>query len=102
MNIKNIHFAFDKTKKAQVCKKDILRKYKNSAPNKSDVIVVIGGDGFMLQILKKYQKLKKPYYGMNKGNFGFLMNNYKKANIIGYINKSQKISILPLKMTWSL
>jgi len=98
MSIKKIHFAFDKTKKAQLCKKILLSSYKNFNPKKSDVIVVIGGDGFMLNTLKKHEALKKPFYGMNKGNFGFLMNNYKKANITTSINKSRKISILPLQM----
>ena len=98
MNIKKIHFAFDKTRKAQFCKKDILKLHKNFIPKKSNIIVVIGGDGFMLQTLKKYENLKKPFYGMNKGNFGFLMNNYKKNNLINFIKKSKKITISPLQM----
>jgi len=98
MNIKKTHFLFDKTKKAQLCKKEILKKFKNFSPKISDAIVVIGGDGFMLQALKKYEKLKKPFYGMNKGNFGFLMNKYKKNNLIKFISKAKKINISPLQM----
>ena len=71
MIIKKIHFAIDKTPKAIKAKKILLKKNKNFTPQKSDVIVVVGGDGFMLHILKKYQKFKKPFYGMNRGTFGF-------------------------------
>ena len=78
MKVRKIHFTFDKTNKAQFCKKQILKSHKNIAAKKCDVIIVVGGDGFMLQTLKKYEKFKKPFYGMNKGNFGFLMNKYKK------------------------
>ena len=56
MIIKKIHFAIDKTPKAIKAKKVLLKKNKNFTPRKSNVIVVVGGDGFMLQILKKYQK----------------------------------------------
>ena len=53
MKFRHLHFAIDKTKKAQSIKKKILKTYKNSSPRKADVIVVIGGDGFMLETLKK-------------------------------------------------
>ena len=56
MIIKKIHFEIDKTNKAKSFKKSIFQKYANYPVRDSDVIVVIGGDGFMLQILKKYQK----------------------------------------------
>ena len=98
MIINKIHFAVDKMHRAAIIKKKIFKKYNNSKVNKSDVIVVIGGDGFMLETLKKYQKYKKPFYGMNKGTFGFLMNKYKIENIINRIKKSKPIIISPLSM----
>ena len=93
-----IHFAIDKTSKARAYEKIILKKYKNFSPSLSDVIVVVGGDGFMLEILKKYQKYKKPFYGVNKGTFGFLMNKFKIKNIQKDIIKSKPISISALEM----
>ena len=51
-----LHFAIDKTIKAKNTQKILLKRYKNFPLSKSDVIVVIGGDGFMLETLKKYQK----------------------------------------------
>ena len=51
--MKKYHFAFDKTEKNNRIKKILIKKYKNYSPNLSNVIVVLGGDGFMLQTLKK-------------------------------------------------
>ena len=99
MTIKKIHFVIDKTFRATKAKKIIFKKYKDYSPKKANVIVVIGGDGFMLQSLKKYQKYKIPFYGMNKGSFGFLMNTYKSKNIRKSINKSREITISALQMS---
>ena len=93
-----IHFAIDNTLKAKIAKKKILKKYKNFSAQKCNVIVVVGGDGFMLQTLKRYQKYKKPFYGMNKGSFGFLMNKYNTKNIINRISKSKPVIISALQM----
>ena len=65
------HFAIDKTNKNKKLEKMVLSKYKNYLPQISNVIVVLGGDGFMLKTLKKYQKYNKPFYGINRGSFGF-------------------------------
>ena len=61
MNIRKIHFVIDKTNKTKPYKKKLYKKYKNYSPSVSDAIVVLGGDGFMLQTLKKYYKYKKPF-----------------------------------------
>ena len=98
MKIKRLHFVIDKSKKSKSYGKKILDKYKNFLPNKCEVIIVVGGDGFMLQTLKKYKKYRKPFYGINKGTFGFLMNKYKNDDIIKNISKSKPISISPLEM----
>ena len=95
MTIKKLHFVIDKLK---FFNKRILQKYKNFSPTQCEVIVVVGGDGFMLHTLKKYKKYKKPFYGINKGTFGFLMNKYKNDDIIKNISKSKSISISPLEM----
>ena len=77
----NFHFTFDKTKKSQNLKKILLKKYKNFTPQKSKYIIVAGGDGFMLKTLKKYFRFNKPFYGINCGSFGFLMNKYLTKNL---------------------
>ena len=96
--MKKYHFVFDNLKKNIKIKKILLKKYKNYPPNLSNVIIVLGGDGFMLQILKKYQKYNKYFYGINRGTYGFLMNKYKNLNINNIINRTKPIVISPLEM----
>ena len=92
------HFTFDRTKKNDKTIRIFLSKYKNYLPQKSTVIVVLGGDGFMLKTLKKYQKYNKPFYGINRGTFGFLMNKFKTHDIYKNISKARPVFISPLKM----
>jgi NAD+ kinase len=92
------YFTFDKTIKAQSLKKVILKNNKNYSATKANIIVVSGGDGFMLNALKKYYKLKKPFYGINCGTFGFLMNKYSSSNIRNKIIKAKIIKINPLEV----
>jgi len=98
MIIKKIHFEIDKTNKAKSFEKSIYKKYKNYSVQDSQVIVVVGGDGFMLQILKKYQKYQKPFYGMNRGTFGFLMNKFKLHDIYRNISRAKLVTISALEM----
>ena len=98
MKVKKIHFVIDRTIKTRSFRKIIFKKYKNYKPSYSDVIVVVGGDGFMLETLKKYFSYKKPFYGMNKGTFGFLMNKFKTKNMEKVISKSKPITISALQM----
>ena len=95
-NMIKINFIFDKTAKSKKLKSILLKKYKNYSIPKCEVIVVGGGDGFMLNILKKYQKFKIPFYGINCGSFGFLMNPYTEIKLENKIVKSKKITINPL------
>ena len=95
---KKFHFVFDKTNKINKKKIKFLKKYKNYAPHKADTIIVLGGDGFMLQTLKKFGKLNKKFYGMNMGTYGFLMNKFKTKKFIENIAKSKPVTISALQM----
>ena len=88
----------DKNKKSQNIKKILLKKIKSSQFKKENLIIVIGGDGFMLQTLKKNKNLKKHFYGINSGNYGFLMNKFSSKDIIKNLVKANLISISPLEM----
>ena len=98
MILKRIHFVVDKTVKASKFKKKLFNVYRNHSIRKSNVIVVVGGDGFMLETLKKYQKFNKPFYGINRGSFGFLMNKFDINNILKKISQAKIVSISPLIM----
>ena len=95
---KKIHIIADANSTAQSAKRLIAKKYKNFPINDSDVLVVLGGDGFMLASLKKYQKYQLPFYGMNKGNRGFLLNKFDEKDLINKINKSKIAELHPLEM----
>ena len=91
------HFLFDKTKRSQKLKK-FFKKYKNYPIKKSNIVVVAGGDGFMLRVLKRYYKFKKPFYGINCGTIGFLMNKFHITNLEKKIKKTKMFSINPLEI----
>ncbi len=95
---KKIHFVFDNTTKSLNEVKKYLKKYKSYSPQKANLIIVVGGDGFMLQTLKKLKRYKKPFYGLNTGTYGFLMNKLKKNNLSKYLNKTKNVQISPLEM----
>jgi NAD+ kinase len=94
-----VFLIFDKTKTSLKIKSILIKKVNITTIRKSNIIIVLGGDGFMLQTLKKLYKYKKPFYGINSGNYGFLMNKFSSENIIKNLNKANMISISPLEMT---
>ena len=97
--MKKVHIVSDTNNKSLRIKKFLLTKIKTHSIKNSSVVVVIGGDGFMLQTLKKYFKLNKPFYGINSGNYGFLMNKFSKDKTYKKILQAKKIKISPLSMT---
>ena len=93
------HILFDNTKLSKKIKKFLDHKIQNISLNKCNIIIVIGGDGFMLSSLKKYNKYKKPFYGINAGSYGFLMNKFSTKNTIKNLSKAKQVTISPLEMT---
>ena len=89
----------DKNTKSSKIKKLLVKKLNQEQFKKDNLIIVIGGDGFMLQTLKKNQNSKKQFYGINSGNYGFLMNKFSSKNIIKNLSKANMVSISPLEMT---
>ena len=94
-----IQIISDKNLRSLRIKKSLFNIIKKSKTKKSNIIIVIGGDGFMLQTLKKNKKSKKLFYGVNSGNYGFLMNKFSSKNLIKNLNGSKIVSISPLEMT---
>ena len=94
------HILFDNNNLSLKIKNLIKKKLGNHAISNSDLIVVIGGDGFMLGSLKKYHKYNKKFYGINSGNYGFLMNKFSTKYTIKNLMKSLRVvTISPLEMT---
>jgi len=88
----------DKNSKSLIIKKKIIKILSKEKLKKSNVVIVIGGDGFMLQTLKKNKKSKKSFYGINSGNYGFLMNKFSDNLMTKNLNKAKVINIFPLEM----
>jgi NAD+ kinase len=88
----------DKNTKSSKIKKLLVKKLNQEQFKKDNFIIVIGGDGFMLQTLKKNKNSKKQFYGINSGNYGFLMNKFSSKNIIKNLSKANMVSISPLEM----
>ena len=92
------HIVFDKNIKSSKIRKIIEKKIKISNINKASIIIVVGGDGFMLKTLKKLHHLKKPFYGINSGNYGFLMNKLNPKKLLNNLKKVKSVQIHPLEM----
>tara|TARA_B100001063_G_C16608166_1_gene474350 strand:- start:86 stop:856 length:771 start_codon:yes stop_codon:yes gene_type:complete len=89
---------FDKNKKSLKIKDSLIKKINNEQFKQKNLVIVIGGDGFMLETLKKNKNSKKKFYGINSGNYGFLMNRFISKNIIKNLSRANMISISPLEM----
>ncbi|WP_182084807.1 NAD kinase [Aureimonas sp. ME7] len=73
--------------------------YRTVPPEEADVIVALGGDGFMLQVLHRFMDTGKPIYGMNKGTVGFLMNEFRDGGLSDRLDRAVETVIHPLEMT---
>ena len=89
----------DKNKKSSSIRNLLLKKIKTNHFKKENLIIVIGGDGFMLQTLKKNKNSNKQFYGINSGNYGFLMNKFSSKDTLNNLSKANLVSISPLEMT---
>ena len=97
--MKKIQIISDTNQKSLKIKSQILNKINKSKFIRTNTIIVIGGDGFMLKTLKKNKQSKKFFYGINSGNYGFLMNKFSSNTIIKNLSKANMITISPLEMT---
>ncbi len=97
--MKKVQIISDRNLRSLSIKKSLSNILKKSKVNKTNIIIVIGGDGFMLQTLKKNKKSKRLFYGVNSGNYGFLMNKFSPKNFLKNFTKSKTVSISPLEMT---
>ncbi len=97
--MKKIQIISDKNKKSQEIKKKVIKELNKTKFLNLQRTIVIGGDGFMLKTLKNNKKSNNSFYGINSGNYGFLMNKFSSKNFLRNLSKSKLISISPLEMT---
>jgi NAD+ kinase len=93
-----IAFAASETDAAQSARADLVARYGNADPTRADVIVALGGDGFMLQTLHVLGTNGPPVYGMNRGTVGFLMNAYAADDLPARLAEAEQAILNPLAM----
>jgi NAD+ kinase len=90
--------ASDRPEAIEACER-LRRIYGEWSEDEAQVVVALGGDGFMLETLHRYLGRSKPIYGMNRGSVGFLMNDYVEDGLIERIGAAECARIHPLLMT---
>jgi NAD+ kinase len=83
---------------AQAALAELTRRYGNAPPEVAEVIVPLGGDGFMLECLHRFLELRVPIYGVHRGSVGFLMNTYEPAGLPARLARAQSVTLFPLEM----
>ncbi|HAU28829.1 MAG TPA: NAD kinase [Rhodospirillaceae bacterium] len=76
----------------------LVSMYGQHAPEDADIIVAVGGDGFMLQAMHAHMGLGKPFFGMNRGSLGFLMNDCTSEGLLERLSRAQEVILHPLRM----
>jgi len=97
--MKKLQVISDTNQRSLKIKSQLLKVLNKSKISKLNTVIVIGGDGFMLQTLKKNKKSKKFFYGINSGNYGFLMNKFSSKTLVNNLSKANMVTISPLEMT---
>ncbi|MBM3491782.1 MAG: NAD kinase [Alphaproteobacteria bacterium] len=98
MAARKIGFVASESPVAQEALSEFQARYAHCAADDADLIVALGGDGFMLQTLHRYMGANKPIYGMNRGTVGFLMNEYRLADLPDRLERAELSTLYPLRM----
>ncbi len=93
-----IAFCASSVPSAQEAETRLTARYGSAPEESADVIVALGGDGFMLATLHRTQALPAPVYGMNRGTVGFLMNTYGEDDLLDRLADAEVALINPLEM----
>ncbi|CUH67369.1 Inorganic polyphosphate/ATP-NAD kinase [Thalassovita autumnalis] len=93
-----IAFVASDSPSAQTGRAALISRYGTVEEAEADVIVALGGDGFMLATLHRTRDLAKPVYGMNRGTVGFLMNEYAEGDLMERLEQAEEAVIHPLSM----
>jgi len=93
-----IAFCASRAPVAQAALASLTRRYGDHSEDGADVIVALGGDGFMLQTLHRTQANPAPVYGMNRGTVGFMMNAYSEHGLEDRLSAAEQTVVNPLAM----
>lgn len=93
-----IHFTASQKPEARTAHESMTRRYGQAPIEKAEVVVALGGDGWMLDTLRDRFSDRLPVYGMHRGTIGFLMNDYREDGLTERLNTAVKQVIHPLEM----
>jgi NAD+ kinase len=93
-----VAFAASDRPEAQEARRALAARYGEVSESEADVVVALGGDGFMLETLSRHIEDHKPIYGMNRGSVGFLMNEFSEDDLMERIRDAERAVIHPLSM----
>ncbi len=99
MSNPKIGFEASDAQAAQDALQELSGRYQSSPPDTADIIIALGGDGFMLETLHKHMKRRVPIYGMHRGSVGFLMNGYSPDGLEERVARAKPVRVHPLEMT---
>jgi NAD+ kinase len=99
MSEPSVAFVATDSEPAQAALNSLRKLYGQVSPEAADVIVALGGDGYMLEALHTFMPLAKPVFGMHRGTVGFLMNDYSEEDLPQRLAKADTVTLHPLKMT---
>jgi NAD+ kinase len=97
--VTRLAFVASERPEAQTARAVLAARYGDHSPGDAQVVVALGGDGFMLETLHQTLATSKPIYGMNRGSVGFLLNDYAEDDLLQRINAAERAVIHPLAMT---
>ena len=89
-------FTASSRPEAQEALQRLRHRYGEAGEAEADIIVALGGDGHMLDTLRRRLKDRKPVYGMNRGTIGFLMNDYHEEDLLDRLSRAEPVRIRPL------
>ncbi len=95
---KSYAFVHANTERAKSAQRSLVKLYGQNDPNVADIIVAIGGDGFLLETLNRYSAKGKPVFGMNRGTVGFLLNAYNPKDLTERLDQAVSIKLYRLGM----
>lgn len=98
MAYEKIAFLADRNDNAQEALRVLEERHTNTPVAEAEVIVALGGDGFMLRTLHRNMNRKIPIYGMNKGTVGFLMNSFHSDDLMQRLDRAETTTLHPLRM----
>lgn len=93
-----LHFVASNAPDAQAALTAMHKLYEDAGPEKADIVIALGGDGFMLQTLHNFLGKGKPIYGMNLGSIGFLMNEFHDTGLAARLEAAEPAHVHPLRM----